>query len=175
LALRIAAGRLDARPAWTLRDLADRLADRRSRLSQLQLGDLAVRASFQVSYQTLLPDLARSFRLLGLPEGPSIGVPAAAALLNQETAAAESLLEQLVDLNLLETPSWAATGSTTYCACSPTTRPSGTSRNPSAPWRCSGWSRSILRQASEPTNTSGLEGRSTASWQPAHSSSASKI
>jgi tetratricopeptide (TPR) repeat protein len=104
LALRIAAGRLDARRAWTLRDLANRLADQRSRLSQLQLGDLAVRASFQVSYQTLPPNLARSFRLLGLPEGPSIGVPAAAALLNQTMAEVEKLLEQLVDLNLLENP-----------------------------------------------------------------------
>jgi tetratricopeptide (TPR) repeat protein len=104
LALRIAAGRLAARPTWTLRDLADRLADQRGRLSQLQLGDLAVRASFQVSYQTLSPELARSFRLLGLPEGPGIGIPAAAALFNQQVAEAESLLEQLVDLNLLENP-----------------------------------------------------------------------
>jgi tetratricopeptide (TPR) repeat protein len=104
LALRIAAGRLAARPAWTPRDLADRLADQRSRLSQLQLGDLAVRASFQVSYQTLPPELARLFRLLGLPEGPSIGVPATAAVLDQPVAEAEGLLEQLVDHNLLESP-----------------------------------------------------------------------
>jgi tetratricopeptide (TPR) repeat protein len=104
LAVRIAAGRLDARPAWTLRDLADRLADERSRLSQLRLGDLAVRASFQVSYRTLPPDLARAFRLLGLPEGPSIGVPATAALLDRQAAEAEDLLERLVDGNLLENP-----------------------------------------------------------------------
>jgi tetratricopeptide (TPR) repeat protein len=104
LALRVAAGRLAARPTWPLQDLADRLADQHSRLSELHLGDLAVRASFQVSYQTLPPDLARSFRLLGLSQGPTIGAPAAAALFNQQVAPAGYLLERLVDLNLVANP-----------------------------------------------------------------------
>jgi hypothetical protein len=53
LALRIAGARLAARPSWPVRALADRLADERTRLDELESGDLAVRSCFQVSYQAL--------------------------------------------------------------------------------------------------------------------------
>jgi transcriptional regulator with XRE-family HTH domain len=53
LAIRIAAGRLRARPRWTCRDLARRLADQSRRLDELSDGTVAVRASIALSYQLL--------------------------------------------------------------------------------------------------------------------------
>lgn len=105
LAIRIAAGRLTARPEWTVAALADRLADQRRRLDELTVGDLAVRASFAVSYDGLPADTARVFRLLGLVGGPSIGLPAAAALVGRPTRWVESAMELLVDTHLLGTDS----------------------------------------------------------------------
>ena len=83
LAIRIAGARLAARGGWTVRTLADRLADERRRLDELRAGNLAVRASFEVSFASLpgpeLPggvDPARAFRLLGLwPGGRSAWPP----------------------------------------------------------------------------------------------------
>ena len=111
LALRIAGARLAARPAWPVRALAERLADERTRLDELELADLAVRSCFQVGYQALNSSAdalerlaARLFRLLGLHRGTDVGVWTAAALLDSSSAIAEGALEQLVDAQLLETP-----------------------------------------------------------------------
>ncbi|MFH8471151.1 AfsR/SARP family transcriptional regulator [Streptomyces sp. NPDC018000] len=102
LAIRIAASRLAARRTWTVSVLAAKLADERRRLDELQAGDLAVKATFELGYGQLEPAQARAFRLLGLADGPDISLAAAAALLNLETHAAEDLLEVLVDTSLLE-------------------------------------------------------------------------
>ncbi|WP_308120416.1 tetratricopeptide repeat protein [Streptomyces poriferorum] len=102
LAIRIAASRLAARRTWTVSVLAAKLADERRRLDELQAGDLAVKATFELGYGQLEPPQARAFRLLGLADGPDISLAAAAALLNLETHAAEDLLEALVDTSLLE-------------------------------------------------------------------------
>lgn len=110
LAIRIAGSRLASRPQWTIRHLADRLADEHSRLAELAIGDVAVRASFQLSYANLETrpehkrlEPARAFRLLGLVSGPDIGLPAAAALIERPTTDAENALELLVDTHLLGT------------------------------------------------------------------------
>uniref|UniRef100_A0AAU2VPR1 NB-ARC domain-containing protein n=1 Tax=Streptomyces sp. NBC_00008 TaxID=2903610 RepID=A0AAU2VPR1_9ACTN len=102
LAIRIAASRLAARRTWTVSVLAAKLADERRRLDELQAGDLAVKATFELGYGQLEPAQARAFRLLGLADGPDISLAAAAALLNLETHAAEDLLEALVDTSLVE-------------------------------------------------------------------------
>ncbi|MFD7967986.1 AfsR/SARP family transcriptional regulator [Streptomyces clavifer] len=102
LAIRIAASRLAARRTWTVSVLAAKLADERRRLDELQAGDLAVKATFELGYGQLEPAQARAFRLLGLADGPDISLAAAAALLNLETHTAEDLLEALVDTSLLE-------------------------------------------------------------------------
>ncbi|MFF0285464.1 BTAD domain-containing putative transcriptional regulator [Streptomyces sp. NPDC005262] len=102
LAIRIAASRLAARRTWTVSVLAAKLADERRRLDELQAGDLAVKATFELGYGQLEPAQARAFRLLGLADGPDISLAAAAALLNLEAHAAEDLLESLVDTSLLE-------------------------------------------------------------------------
>ncbi|MFB7375216.1 BTAD domain-containing putative transcriptional regulator [Streptomyces sp. NPDC056222] len=102
LAIRIAASRLAARRTWTVAVLAAKLADERRRLDELQAGDLAVKATFELGYGQLEPAQARAFRLLGLADGPDISLAAAAAVLDLELHATEDLLEALVDTSLLE-------------------------------------------------------------------------
>ncbi|MEH0545013.1 BTAD domain-containing putative transcriptional regulator [Streptomyces sp. B21-105] len=102
LAIRIAASRLASRRTWTVSVLAAKLADERRRLDELQAGDLAVKATFELGYGALEPAQARAFRLLGLADGPDISLRAAAAVLDLPPEDAEDLLESLVDTSLLE-------------------------------------------------------------------------
>jgi DNA-binding SARP family transcriptional activator len=102
LAIRIAASRLAARRTWTVSVLAEKLADERRRLDELQAGDLAVKATFELGYGALEPAQARAFRLLGLADGPDLSLAASAALLDLPLHEAEDLLESLVDTSLLE-------------------------------------------------------------------------
>ncbi|MFI6054259.1 AfsR/SARP family transcriptional regulator [Streptomyces violascens] len=102
LAVRIVGARLAQRPAWTVAGLVDRLTEEQRRLGQIRIGDLAVDATFQLSYDQLTPELARAFRLASLAEGPVFSLPMAAALLDRDEQHAELLLEQLVDVSLLE-------------------------------------------------------------------------
>jgi DNA-binding SARP family transcriptional activator len=104
LAVRIVAARLAARPAWTVASLAARLADERSRLRELRIGELAVAPAFEVGYQQLTVRQATAFRLLGAVEAAEIGLPAAAAVLGLPVAEAEAVLEALVDVAMLESP-----------------------------------------------------------------------
>jgi DNA-binding SARP family transcriptional activator len=111
LAIRIAGARLAARGNWTVRNLARRLSDERRRLDELKTGDLAVRACFEVSFASLPGrvmddgvDPAHAFRLLGLWQGPSIGLPAAAALIGRPEDSVADALEVLVDAQLLQSP-----------------------------------------------------------------------
>jgi DNA-binding SARP family transcriptional activator len=112
LAIRICAARLATRSGWTIRTMANRLRDEHRRLDELRVGDLAVRASFQVSFASLptsaQPDgiaLADAFRMLGLWHGPSISSAAAAALFGTTEDLAGDALEALVDAHLLESRS----------------------------------------------------------------------
>jgi DNA-binding SARP family transcriptional activator len=102
LAIRIAASRLAARRTWTVSVLAAKLGDERRRLDELQAGDLAVKATFELGYGQLEPAQARAFRLLGLADGPDISLAAAAAVLDLPPDDTEDLLESLVDTSLLE-------------------------------------------------------------------------
>jgi len=113
LALRICAARLAARRQWRIATLAGRLRNEQRRLDELSIGDLAVRSSFQVSYDSLRSpsrgmDPARVFRLLGLWQGAWISLAAAAVLVGADGDDTEDALETLVDANLLEspTPGW---------------------------------------------------------------------
>ncbi|MFE9766118.1 BTAD domain-containing putative transcriptional regulator [Streptomyces sp. NPDC005808] len=102
LAIRIAASRLAARRTWTVSVLAAKLGDERRRLDELQAGDLAVKATFELGYGQLEPAQARAFRLLGLADGPDMSLAAAAAVLDLTVDDTEDLLESLVDTSLLE-------------------------------------------------------------------------
>jgi tetratricopeptide (TPR) repeat protein len=70
-----------------------------------------VRAAFDVSLQDLQRSphsidraAAAAFGLLSLPDGPDLGVAAAARLLDQPEPTTQALLERLVDAHLLQTP-----------------------------------------------------------------------
>jgi DNA-binding SARP family transcriptional activator len=109
IAIRIAAARLASRPRWSVRYVADLLADEQNRLDELASGDRAVRASFTVSYTSLrpsadgdAPDLARAFRTLGLWDGPSLSLAGAAAMLKQPLPVTGRTVERLVDAHLVE-------------------------------------------------------------------------
>jgi DNA-binding SARP family transcriptional activator len=109
LAIRIAGARLAARRGWSVRTLADRLADQRRRMDEFTAGDLAIRTCFQVSFESLPHpvrndevDPRHAFRLLGAWHGPSIGLQAAAALVGQPEPRVAEALEILVDAHLLE-------------------------------------------------------------------------
>jgi DNA-binding SARP family transcriptional activator len=110
LAIRIAGARLAARRGWTVRTLADRLADQRRQMDEFTAGDLAVRACFQVSFDALPRmssggvDPAHLFRMLGVWQGSSIGLQAATALMGEPEDPVADALEVLVDANLLESP-----------------------------------------------------------------------
>jgi DNA-binding SARP family transcriptional activator len=112
LAIRICAARLATRSGWTIRTMANRLRDEHRRLDELRVGDLAVRASFQVSFASLPTTappggiaLADAFRMLGLWHGSSIAPAAAAALFGTPEDLASDALEALVDAHLLESTS----------------------------------------------------------------------
>jgi DNA-binding SARP family transcriptional activator/tetratricopeptide (TPR) repeat protein len=109
LAIRICAARLAARSQWRVATLAGRLRNVHRRLDELSIGDLAVRASFQVSYDSLRSpargaDPAAIFRLLGLWQGSWISLAAASALTGASEDDTADALETLVDANLLESP-----------------------------------------------------------------------
>jgi DNA-binding SARP family transcriptional activator len=111
LALQIAGARLAARPGWPVGVLAERLAGASGRLDELELAEVGVRASFEVSLRALGDSTdewdraaAAAFGLLSLPDGPQFDAAAAARLLDQPEPVVGGLLERLVDAQLLETP-----------------------------------------------------------------------
>lgn len=102
LAIRLAAGRLRARPTWTLRYLIERLRDQRDRLGELRTGHRGVESVFRLSYEHLEPDQQRLFRLLGLYPGRDFDVLAASALCGLEPEHTDRVLNELFDVHLLQ-------------------------------------------------------------------------
>jgi tetratricopeptide (TPR) repeat protein/transcriptional regulator with XRE-family HTH domain len=113
LAVRIAGARLVDRPTWSLEWFATRLANRRRRLDELSVSDLAVRACFELSYAYLLApaadregghgksDAARVFRSAALIPASSFDADEVAALLGDPDAELGDALEHLVNIHLL--------------------------------------------------------------------------
>ncbi|WP_432102830.1 ATP-binding protein [Streptomyces sp. bgisy091] len=101
LALRVAGNLLATRTGWTVRRLADRLAQEDRRLGVLSAGDVRVEAAFDLSYRQLTPDAARMFRLLALIPGAETSAACASRLTGQELFDAEDTLEELVESGLL--------------------------------------------------------------------------
>jgi tetratricopeptide (TPR) repeat protein len=104
LALRIAAEHLVTSPYFSVADIVAQLAQAHERLDTLATDDdfTTVRSVFSWSYRALPPDVARAFRLLGLPTGPDISARAAAVLIGVTDAKARQLLTKLVDAHLLQ-------------------------------------------------------------------------
>jgi len=101
LALRIAGGRLAAKPHWSVGKLVRLLRAESTRLDQLSHDHLDLRASIEPSYLALTADGQRLFRRLGALDVAEVDGSTAAALLDRSVAAAEQVLEQLVDARLV--------------------------------------------------------------------------
>ncbi|WP_156721950.1 tetratricopeptide repeat protein [Streptomyces apocyni] len=107
LALRIVAALLADFPARPLSSVREALESTDDRLDLLGSRDTAVRAAFDLSYQRLDPDHARTFRLLSLNPGPDLSTEAAACLVDQSRLRTELLLQDLARAHLIETgPLW---------------------------------------------------------------------
>lgn len=111
LALRILGARLAARPGRLLGGFLERLSDSRRRLDELAHADLEVRSCFDLAYRTLERSAdpvdraaAVAFRWLALSDGPDLGAPIAARLLDLDDKAADDVLERLLDAQLLGEP-----------------------------------------------------------------------
>lgn len=101
LALRIAGARLATRREWTVADLARRLEDGNRRLTELSLGESSVLNSFRLSYADLSADAQRAFRLCSLHPGDDFSADSTGILLGMPTAAADRVLEDLLEANML--------------------------------------------------------------------------
>lgn len=112
LAIRIAGARLAGRRAWPLRELRERLADGAGRLSELQIGELGVRSSFELSLHQLPDTAARAFGLLALLGSQEFPGWVVDALLG-DTGAPETL-DTLVDANLVDLAGTDANGQPRY-------------------------------------------------------------
>jgi len=102
LAVRIVAARLAARPAWQVADLARRLADENRRLGEFAVGDLAVKAAFDLSYRMLPQPEKELFGWLGLLPVTSFDADIAGVLVGHPDDDAERQLEALTHANLLQ-------------------------------------------------------------------------
>ncbi|MFE4517533.1 BTAD domain-containing putative transcriptional regulator [Kitasatospora sp. NPDC056783] len=102
LALRIAAARLAAQPAWTVGQLVAEVEDERTRLPALDaLGGVSVRSALNLTLRRLPPAAVRLVALLAVAPGPEIDVPAAAALLAAPPREARRALGALTAHHLL--------------------------------------------------------------------------
>jgi DNA-binding SARP family transcriptional activator len=105
LAIRVAAERIATRGHLSLADVAEDLAEESGRLDALTVrGDdeTSARTVFSWSYRHLDAEDARAFRLLSLQPAVDFAVGAAAALLDLKTDVAQTRLEALASMHLIE-------------------------------------------------------------------------
>lgn len=103
LAVCVAGARLAQHPRWPVRQVADELASERHRLAALTIaGDLSVRATFDLSYQALSPEVARLYRLVSVLPSPDFSTEVAAAAVATDAGRVGELLEELASASLLE-------------------------------------------------------------------------
>ncbi|MCP3804640.1 tetratricopeptide repeat protein [Allokutzneria sp. A3M-2-11 16] len=112
LAIRIAGARLAGRQAWNLRTLRERLSDESNRLSELRVGDLGVRSSFELSVRQLPRLAVLAFGRLAALGGQDFASWAVEAVLDQRRA--HEALDCLVDANLVELVGADAIGQPRY-------------------------------------------------------------
>jgi NB-ARC domain/Tetratricopeptide repeat len=101
LAILIAGGMLKSKLHWRLADYSQKLADEKQRLEHLQLSDLSVRASFELSYRDLSPADRLLFSRLGILVGKDFGEELAAVLHDSDDPVIDGI-ERLIDAQLLE-------------------------------------------------------------------------
>ena len=103
LALRIAGARLSARPHWSVEQLVSRLEDETRRLDELKHGEMGIRASISLTYDSVGEDARRLFRRLTILDAQIFSAWVSAALLDQPLHIAQDLLDDLADAQLIET------------------------------------------------------------------------
>ena len=103
LALGIVAALATARPSFPLAALVADLSDVETRLDSLKAGELTanLRTVFACSYHSLDEQAATMFALLGLTQGPDIGVEAVASLAGRSVASTRDLLRTLEAAHLV--------------------------------------------------------------------------
>jgi tetratricopeptide (TPR) repeat protein len=104
LAIRLVAAGIRHHPAWTVIGQAAELATVRDRPASMRAEEVSVAAAFDLSYKDMTPGQQRMFRRLGLHPGTEIGPYAAAALDGIDLPAAQQLLEELNDQNMIGEP-----------------------------------------------------------------------
>ncbi|MFF4989357.1 tetratricopeptide repeat protein [Streptosporangium saharense] len=106
LALCVAAARLATRPHWPLSEMVDALSHERRRLAELSIGDeddTKVQAALMFSYDGISSrDVGRVYRQLGLFPGTTFDSWSAAATVAMPRDQVRTLLEILIDANLLD-------------------------------------------------------------------------
>jgi DNA-binding SARP family transcriptional activator/Tfp pilus assembly protein PilF len=102
LALRIAGARLFARPHWSVEQLAARLKDETRRLDELKHGEMGIRASISMTYESTGDAARRLFRRLAILDVPAFSSWVAAALLDRPLNETQDLLDDLADAQLIE-------------------------------------------------------------------------
>lgn len=118
LAVRVAAARLAARPHWSISRMVDRLSQD-TQLDELRHGEVAVRASLLLTYESLAPEVRRLLRLVSLIDGPDFGAWACAAVLDLDVHRTQDLLDELVEMYVVDVDAVISdvdvdTGSTRY-------------------------------------------------------------
>lgn len=112
LAIRIAAGRLAQRSDLTPAGLARRLRDKRGRLAELRIADLAVGSSADLSYRSLGKVEARLYRLIGLLGAVDFPAWALGAVVPGHSA--ERCLDTMIEANLVQVTGVDRAGTTRY-------------------------------------------------------------
>ncbi|MGI8330387.1 NB-ARC domain-containing protein [Actinomadura scrupuli] len=102
LAIRIAGALMKQKKHWSLTKLVNKIADERSRLKMLQLGDLDVRASFMLSYRDLSANDSLVFSLLSLLPRSNFLPESVAEMIDYSVHEADLALERLHDAQLVE-------------------------------------------------------------------------
>jgi DNA-binding SARP family transcriptional activator/tetratricopeptide (TPR) repeat protein len=105
LAIHLAGSRLRNHPAWSIGDLAGRLARSQHRIGETRVEGREIAASLDLSYRYLTRGQQRLLRLLTIHRGAEFSVHAAAAAVGSDSlVATEHALEALHDYHLLEEP-----------------------------------------------------------------------
>jgi tetratricopeptide (TPR) repeat protein len=112
LAIRISGSKLASRTKWPLRVLRERLDDESQRLDELRVGQLGVRASFELSLRSLPADAVQGFALLGLLCAGSVPAWVLGPLLDRVNA--DEVMDVLLDANLVQVADTDATGQLRY-------------------------------------------------------------
>ncbi|MGW4702578.1 ATP-binding protein [Streptomyces sp. NPDC004285] len=102
LALRIAATRLTSTAHMRMSHLARELKDMRHLLEALEVGDLAVRTAFGLSYRKLGKEARNAFKRLSLVPGEDFGPGLCSALMGCDDRQAGRILAKLAEINLVE-------------------------------------------------------------------------